>query len=48
MWLSIDAAYAGMSWIIPEYRSSQKGIKLADSIVINMAKLGLTGNIGSI
>ena len=38
-WLNVDAAYAGPSWVLPEYRAKAKGLEKADSIQINFAKL---------
>jgi aromatic-L-amino-acid decarboxylase len=37
-WLHVDAAYAGSSMIVPEYRWMWKGIEAADSIVVNPHK----------
>ncbi|MBX5475069.1 MAG: amino acid decarboxylase, partial [Thermoleophilia bacterium] len=37
-WLHVDAAYAGSSWICEEERSSQDGVELADSLVVNPHK----------
>ena len=37
-WLHVDAAYAGSAWICEEERSSQDGVELADSLVVNPHK----------
>ncbi len=37
-WLHVDAAYAGASWICPEFRWSQAGVSGADSLVVNPHK----------
>jgi glutamate/tyrosine decarboxylase-like PLP-dependent enzyme len=41
VWFNVDAAYAGVSWVIPEYRAKVKGLELADSLQVNFAKLML-------
>jgi aromatic-L-amino-acid/L-tryptophan decarboxylase len=38
IWLHVDAAYAGSSWVCPELRWSQAGIDRADSLVVNAHK----------
>jgi aromatic-L-amino-acid/L-tryptophan decarboxylase len=38
VWLHVDAAYAGSSWICPELRWSQEGVERADSLVVNPHK----------
>jgi aromatic-L-amino-acid decarboxylase len=38
VWLHVDAAYAGVAAIIPEYRSRFNGWDAADSIVVNPHK----------
>ena len=38
VWLHVDAAYAGSSWICEEERWSQDGVELADSLVVNPHK----------
>ena len=38
VWLHVDAAYAGSSWICPELRDTQKGVAQADSFVVNPHK----------
>lgn len=38
VWLHVDAAYAGASWVCPEHRWSAAGCDRADSIVINPHK----------
>jgi aromatic-L-amino-acid decarboxylase len=38
LWLHVDAAYAGVTAIIPEYRSHMAGWEHADSIVVNPHK----------
>jgi len=38
IWLHVDAAYAGVAAIIPEYRSPFDGWEAADSIVVNPHK----------
>ena len=37
-WLHVDAAYAGASWVCPEFRWSQAGVERADSVVVNPHK----------
>jgi glutamate/tyrosine decarboxylase-like PLP-dependent enzyme len=32
LWLNLDAAYAGSSWVIPEYRKKVKGLEKIDSL----------------
>jgi len=41
-WLHVDAAYAGSAWICEETRWSQRGIELADSLVVNAHKWLMT------
>jgi glutamate/tyrosine decarboxylase-like PLP-dependent enzyme len=41
MWLHVDAAYAGATFVCPEFRYLGKGIEQADSFVFNCAKLFL-------
>jgi aromatic-L-amino-acid/L-tryptophan decarboxylase len=41
-WLHVDAAYAGSAWVCPEFRWSQAGVELADSVVVNAHKWLLT------
>jgi aromatic-L-amino-acid decarboxylase len=38
VWLHVDAAYAGASWVCPEFRWSQAGVERADSLVVNAHK----------
>jgi aromatic-L-amino-acid/L-tryptophan decarboxylase len=38
VWLHVDAAYAGSSWVCPELRWSQAGVQRADSLVVNAHK----------
>jgi aromatic-L-amino-acid decarboxylase len=38
VWLHVDAAYAGSSWVCPELRWSQDGVERADSLVVNAHK----------
>jgi aromatic-L-amino-acid decarboxylase len=38
VWLHVDAAYAGSSWVCPELRWSQAGVDCADSLVVNAHK----------
>ena len=38
VWLHVDAAYAGASFICPEYRYLMKGIELAESFNFNPHK----------
>jgi aromatic-L-amino-acid decarboxylase len=38
VWLHADAAYAGSSWVCPEFRWSQAGVERADSLVVNPHK----------
>jgi aromatic-L-amino-acid decarboxylase len=40
-WLHVDAAYAGSSWVCPEFRVD--GVEHADSLVVNQHKWFLTG-----
>ena len=42
VWLHVDAAYAGASWVCPEFRWSQEGVERADSLVVNAHKWILT------
>jgi aromatic-L-amino-acid/L-tryptophan decarboxylase len=41
-WLHVDAAYAGASWVCPEFRDSCAGVERADSLVVNPHKGLLT------
>lgn len=38
VWLHVDAAYAGSSFLCPEHRGWLKGIENADSIAFNPSK----------
>jgi aromatic-L-amino-acid decarboxylase len=38
VWLHVDAAYAGSSWVCSELRWSQAGVARADSLVVNAHK----------
>jgi aromatic-L-amino-acid decarboxylase len=38
VWLHVDAAYAGSSWVCPEFRWSAAGLEHADSLVVNPHK----------
>jgi aromatic-L-amino-acid decarboxylase len=38
VWLHVDAAYAGSSWVCPEFRWSQQGVERVDSLVVNAHK----------
>ncbi len=38
VWLHVDAAYAGIAAIIPEFRGLLDGVELADSLVVNPHK----------
>jgi aromatic-L-amino-acid decarboxylase len=38
IWMHVDAAYAGSSWVCPEHRWSAEGAELADSLVVNPHK----------
>ena len=38
VWLHVDAAYAGSSWVCPEFRWSQRGVDRSDSLVVNAHK----------
>jgi aromatic-L-amino-acid/L-tryptophan decarboxylase len=38
VWLHVDAAYAGSSWVCPELRWSAEGVDRADSVVVNPHK----------
>jgi aromatic-L-amino-acid decarboxylase len=42
VWLHVDGAYAGSSWVCPEHRWSQAGVEQADSVVVNAHKWLLT------
>lgn len=42
VWLHVDAAYAGSSWVCPELRWSAMGVEHADSLVVNPHKWLLT------
>ncbi|KAL4471143.1 hypothetical protein ABPG72_019085 [Tetrahymena utriculariae] len=50
MWLNLDCAYAGTTWVCPEYRSlrPQNLLNEVDSLQINFAKLGMVGNVGTL
>jgi aromatic-L-amino-acid/L-tryptophan decarboxylase len=37
-WLHVDAAYAGASWVCPEFAWSREGVDRADSVVVNAHK----------
>jgi aromatic-L-amino-acid decarboxylase len=37
-WLHVDAAYAGASWVCPEFAWSREGVERADSVVVNAHK----------
>jgi aromatic-L-amino-acid decarboxylase len=41
-WLHVDAAYAGASWVCPEFAWSREGVERADSLVVNAHKWLLT------
>jgi aromatic-L-amino-acid/L-tryptophan decarboxylase len=38
VWLHVDAAYAGIAAVVPEYRSVLEGVERADSLVVNPHK----------
>lgn len=38
IWLHVDAAYAGVAAIVPEFRHVMDGIEMADSLVVNPHK----------
>jgi aromatic-L-amino-acid decarboxylase len=38
IWLHVDAAYAGVAAIVPEFRGLLDGVELADSLVVNPHK----------
>ncbi|HYL26813.1 MAG TPA: pyridoxal-dependent decarboxylase [Candidatus Nitrosotalea sp.] len=38
VWLHVDAAYAGIAAIVPEFRELLDGVELADSLVVNPHK----------
>jgi len=38
VWLHVDAAYAGSSWVCPEFAWSREGVERADSLVVNAHK----------
>ena len=38
VWLHVDAAYAGVTAIVPEWRAHFDGVELADSLVVNPHK----------
>ncbi|CAI4227890.1 unnamed protein product [Auanema sp. JU1783] len=39
MWIHVDAAYSGSTWIIPKYRYESRGIEHVDSLNVNAHKL---------
>lgn len=39
IWLNVDAAYGGLSWVIPEYRVKALGLEKVDSFQVNFSKL---------
>ena len=47
IWLNCDAAYLGSTWICEEFRSTQKGLDLVDSLVVNFSKPLFMGSGGS-
>lgn len=47
IWMNIDAAYLGATWLCPEYRVDQNIIEKVDSICLNFAKAMHMGNGGS-
>ena len=48
MWISLDAAYLGSSWICPEFRPQESFLSRLDSISINFSKALLLGVGGSL
>lgn len=48
MWINVDAAYAGASWVLEKFRNHNAGLELADSILINCAKFMLIGMNGAV
>lgn len=48
MWINVDAAYLGSSWICPEMRPDMKLFEEVDSICVNFSKALFLGNGGSI
>lgn len=50
MWVNMDCAYAGTTWICPEF-AALRGDSLLhniDSLQVNFAKLGMVGNVGTL
>lgn len=43
IFLNLDAAYKGSSWVCPELREEFEGLKYVDSLLINFAKNGMMG-----
>jgi glutamate/tyrosine decarboxylase-like PLP-dependent enzyme len=48
MWLNVDAAYLGSTWLCPEFRDTMRGVEFADSVMLNFSKMGFTGVGGSL
>jgi aromatic-L-amino-acid/L-tryptophan decarboxylase len=48
MWVHIDAAFIGSTWICEKYRPKEPLLELIDSICINFTKLLLNGTGGSL
>jgi glutamate/tyrosine decarboxylase-like PLP-dependent enzyme len=48
MWINVDAAYLGSSWICPELRPDMKLFEQIDSMNINFSKSLFLGTGGSL
>ena len=48
IWINVDAAWLGSTWISEKYRPEQKLLEAVDSIDINFSKLLLNGTGGSL
>jgi aromatic-L-amino-acid decarboxylase len=48
MWVHVDAAFLGSTWICDKYRPKEPVLDLIDSICINFTKLLLNGTGGSL
>jgi aromatic-L-amino-acid/L-tryptophan decarboxylase len=48
VWINIDAAYLGSTWISPKFRPAKALLDYADSIDINFNKILLNGTGGSL
>lgn len=48
MWVNIDSAFLGSTWICEKFRPSQAILEAADSLQINFTMLLLNGTGGSL